>query len=131
MDCDVIRLDDARRTAFAALRSAAERLDRGAFGEAVGALLSVGNPTAAEAIADVQWIVIGGLVRGDAIQADRVRSIVSAATAMKAKLMRERFSMPPFMPFLMRTMVAANALLAALAAPASGPAGRLDTAPTM
>ena len=39
--------------------------------------------------------------------------------------LRERFSLPYFVAFLMRTMVAANALLAKLRAPESGPLGHL------
>jgi predicted unusual protein kinase regulating ubiquinone biosynthesis (AarF/ABC1/UbiB family) len=122
----VLRIDEATREAFAALREAADRSDRMAFGFAVSKAMGIDNRKAAEAIAEVQWIAIGGLVRGDAIGAERVREITTLASAMKAKLIREHFSLPHFMPFLMRTTIAANALLAALDAPQSGPVGRLS-----
>jgi len=109
-----------------ALRKAAEQSDRAAFGRAVGDALGIGNRLAAEAIAEVQWIAIGGLVRGEAIRGERVREITTQAVAMKQKLLGQRFALPHFMPFLMRTTLAANALLAALGAPESGPVGRLD-----
>jgi predicted unusual protein kinase regulating ubiquinone biosynthesis (AarF/ABC1/UbiB family) len=106
----VYRMDADRTEAFAQLRKGAESGDRSVFGPAVDRALGVGNRTAAEAIADVQWLAIGGLVRGEAITDARVRDITTAIGVM---------------PFLMRTMLAANALLAALGAPESGPAGRL------
>lgn len=124
----VLRFDEPRRAAFASLRDAAARSDRRAFGSAVSELLALGSPAAAEAIADIQWVAIGGLVRGEAVQPDRVRAITSQITEAKKRLLRERFTMPYFMPFLMRTTLAMNALLAALCAPESGPVESLGTA---
>jgi len=129
----VFRFDDERREAFANLRDAAASKDRDAFGPAVDRALGIGNTKAAEAIADVQWIAIGGLVRGEAISPARVREITDGAAKMKKILIGERFRLPFFMPFLMRTMVACNALLAALDAPESGPlealSDRVEQAP--
>lgn len=121
----VFVLDAARRAAFAELRDTAAAHDRPAFGRAVARVLGLDNPIATEAIADTQWIAIGGLVRGDAIDEARVRRITKQLTEMKDILLRQRFALPFFMPFLMRTMLAANALLAALGAPESGSLGRL------
>jgi predicted unusual protein kinase regulating ubiquinone biosynthesis (AarF/ABC1/UbiB family) len=121
----VFRFGDEQRDAFAALRDAAAASDRSEFGLAVDRALGIGNRRVAEAIADVQWIAIGGLIRGEAISSGRVREITDAAGQMKKQLFKERFGLPFFMPFLMRTMVACNALLAALEAPASGELGVL------
>lgn len=116
----VVHFDEARRGAFAAFRDAAEREDRPAFEAAVEHVLGLGNARAAAAIAEMQWVAIGGLVRGEAIDDERVRAITSRVGPMKKVLLGERFTLPSFMPFLMRTMLAANALLAALGAPESG-----------
>ncbi len=116
----VFRFDDAQREAFGDLRDAALASDRERFVRAVDAALEIGNRRAAEAIAEVQWIAIGGVIRGEAIGSERVREIVDAAGTMKKQLLMERFKLPYFMPFLMRTMVALNALLSALDAPESG-----------
>jgi predicted unusual protein kinase regulating ubiquinone biosynthesis (AarF/ABC1/UbiB family) len=124
----IFRFGDEQRDAFAALRDAAAASDRAAFGLAVDRALGIGNHEVAEAFADVQWIAIGGLVRGEAIGSGRVREITSAAAEMKKRILMERFSLPFFMPFLMRTMVACNALLAALDAPESGELGSLPGA---
>jgi predicted unusual protein kinase regulating ubiquinone biosynthesis (AarF/ABC1/UbiB family) len=123
----VFVFDGARRAAFARWRDTLAERDRPGFGRALAELLEISSRTAAEAIADVQWIAIGGLVRGEAIHGARIREITDAALAMKTTLIRERFALPYFMPFLMRTMLATNALLAALDAPESGPLGRLET----
>jgi hypothetical protein len=91
-------------------------------------VLGIDNPTAAHAIAETQYLAIGGLVRGERQDDARVRRITSQINHMKSTLVRERFSLPSFMPFLMRTMLAANVLLAALDAPESGP---LTTLPAL
>ena len=121
----VFRFDEAERRAFAALVEAAVASDRAAFGRAVGEVLGLEDGVARDAIAGVLWIALGGLVRGEAIGDDRVREITSAAGAMKARLLGARFTLPSFVPFLMRTIVATNALLAKLGAPESGALGRL------
>lgn len=124
----VFVLDDERRAAFGELRDAATAADRRAFGRAVARVLGLENRIAAEAIADVQWIGIGGLVRGEAIDDAHVRRITSQIAQMKKVLLGQRFALPHFVPFVMRTMLAANALLAALGAEESGPLGRLPGA---
>ena len=121
----VFRFDDDQRVAFAAMRDALAAADRDSFAHAVGQALGIDNPRAARAIASVQWIAIGGLVRGEPITAEHVKAITTAAGEMKKQLFREKFTLPFFMPFLMRTMLAANALLAALHAPESGALGQL------
>ncbi len=121
----VFELDAKRRDALRDFRAAVESDDRRAFGDAVARLLDVDNPRAADAIAETQWIAIGGLVRGEAGDDARLRRITARMAEMKNVLMRERFSLPHFLPFLMRTMMALNALMAALDAPESGPLGRL------
>jgi predicted unusual protein kinase regulating ubiquinone biosynthesis (AarF/ABC1/UbiB family) len=121
----VFRFEDPQRDAFAEMRDAATARDRSRFGVAVNEALGVGNPVAAEAIANVQWIAIGGLVRGEAIDGDRVRALTREIMKMKKVIVGQRFQLPFFMPFLMRTMVACNALLAGLDAPESGPVGRV------
>jgi predicted unusual protein kinase regulating ubiquinone biosynthesis (AarF/ABC1/UbiB family) len=122
----VVHFDEERRGAFVEFRDALAVADRLRFGAAVANALGIENQRVVDAIADVQFFAIGGLVRGEAIDEKRVRAIVQRAAAMKSKIMRERFTLPPFLPFLMRTMLAANALLAALGAPESGPLGRLS-----
>jgi len=68
---------------------------------------------------------LGGLVRGDAIDDERIRTLTARIPEMKKKMLGERFALPSFMPFLMRAVMGANALLAALGAPESGPLTRL------
>ena len=125
----VFVLEEERRFGFREMRDAAASLDRSAFGRAAARVLGLENRVAAEAIADTQWIGFGGLVRGEAIHDAHVRRITDQIAVMKGVLVKQRFALPYFVPFLMRTMLAANALLAALHAPESGPLGRLPGAP--
>lgn len=122
----VFRFEDERRLAFGRFRDALAASDRDAFRSAVRRLFDIDNDKVVDAVANVQFLAIGGLVRGEAITGDRVRAITSGAAEMKAKLLGQRFTVPPFLPFFMRTMLAANALLAALEAPESGPLGQLQ-----
>jgi len=124
----VFELEGSRREALRDFRRAVEADDRAAFGDAVARLLGVENPRAAEVIADTQWVAIGGLVRGEAGDDARLRRITGRISKMKDVLLRERFTLPSFIPFLMRTMMALNALMAALNAPESGPLGHLTPA---
>ena len=119
----VFQFDEDRRRAFADFFDVIRQGDRAAFGAAVGRAFSIDNRAVAEAIADAQWIAIGALVRGDAISDAQVRRITEAAGKMKSKLIREKITLPYFMPFFMRAIVASNALLAALDAPESGMLG--------
>jgi predicted unusual protein kinase regulating ubiquinone biosynthesis (AarF/ABC1/UbiB family) len=121
----VFYFDDERRLAFGQFRDALAASDRDAFRNAVRRAFGIENDKVVEAVAKVQFFAVGGLVRGEPIASDRVRAITSGAAEMKAKLLGQRFTIPPFLPFFMRTMLAANALLAALDAPESGPLGRL------
>lgn len=121
----VFRFDDARRQAFAELRDAAAARDRPRFDDAIGAAYGVTNKVMATAIANVQWHGFGGLVRGEAIDAAHIRTITSTVGEMKKKLLGQRFVLPSFMPFMVRTLVATNSLLVALDAPASGELGRI------
>jgi predicted unusual protein kinase regulating ubiquinone biosynthesis (AarF/ABC1/UbiB family) len=121
----VFHLDDEHRLAFGQFRDALAASDRKAFGDAVRRVFGIDNEKAVEAIANVQFFAIGGLVRGESIGGDRVRAITTGAAEMKAKLLGQRFTISPFLPFFMRTMLALNALLAGLDAPESGPLGRL------
>jgi predicted unusual protein kinase regulating ubiquinone biosynthesis (AarF/ABC1/UbiB family) len=123
----VFFFDEERRRAFGQFRDALAASDRDAFRDAVGRVFSIQNEKVVDAIANVQWLAVGGLVRGEPISGDRVRAITSGAAEMKAKLLGQRFTIPPFVPFFMRTMLALNALLAALGAPESGPLGRLPS----
>jgi predicted unusual protein kinase regulating ubiquinone biosynthesis (AarF/ABC1/UbiB family) len=118
--------DAPRRQAFADYLDALAASDRSAFARALRNVFGLDNDNVVEAIADVQFFAVGGLVRGEPIHEERVRAITGAAAQMKSKLLRERFSLPSFLPFFMRTMLATNALLAALDAPESGPLGRLS-----
>jgi predicted unusual protein kinase regulating ubiquinone biosynthesis (AarF/ABC1/UbiB family) len=122
----VFAFDEDQRGALRELRREIERGDLTAFEAAVARLLGIDNARVVSAIAGTQWIAIGGLVRGEACDASRVRRITDRIPAMKRVLLRERFTLPPFVPFLMRTMLALNALLAALDAPDSGPLGGLS-----
>jgi predicted unusual protein kinase regulating ubiquinone biosynthesis (AarF/ABC1/UbiB family) len=119
------RFEEPRRLAFEDLCAALARSDRSAFTASVARVLELENTRATEAIAGMQWLAIGGLVRGDAIDEQRVREITQEAARLKRSLIGQRFSLPWFMPFLMRAMIATNALLAALEAPESGPVGHL------
>jgi predicted unusual protein kinase regulating ubiquinone biosynthesis (AarF/ABC1/UbiB family) len=121
----VFRFDPARTRAFGAYRDALAAADRPAFGRALKDALELDNDNVVQAIADVQYFAVGGLVRGEPISEERVRAITRAAAQMKSKLLRERLKFPWFLPFFMRTMLATNVLLAALNAPESGPLGRL------
>jgi predicted unusual protein kinase regulating ubiquinone biosynthesis (AarF/ABC1/UbiB family) len=121
----VFHFDEPRRRALEDFRAALARSDRPAFTVSVAHVLELQNPRAAEAIASMQWLAIGGLVRGDAIDESRVREITQEAARLKRSLLGQRFTLPWFMPFLMRSMIATNALLAALRAPESGPLGSL------
>ena len=121
----VFQFDSERRAAFARFRDALAASDRAAFRDAVRRLFEIDNDKVVDAIGNVQFLAVGGLVRGEAISAEHVRAITSGAAEMKAKLLGVRFTIPPFLPFFMRTMLACNALLAALDAPESGPLGRL------
>lgn len=123
----VFRFEERERVSFAALRDAAAAGDRDAFSEAVERAYGVGHPKIGEHIANVQWLAFGGLVRGEAIDDAHVRAIVERASELKKKMIGAKFSLPPFMPFLIRTFIATNALLAALGAPRSGPVGRLES----
>ncbi|MBI2390443.1 MAG: hypothetical protein HYV09_12710 [Deltaproteobacteria bacterium] len=121
----VFRLDEPRRRAFAELRDAAAAHDRARFDTAVATAYGVANEVVANAIANVQWHGLGGLVWGDAIDAAHVRTITHTVGEMKKKLLGQRFVLPSFMPFMVRTIVATNSLLVALDAPASGELGRI------
>lgn len=121
----VFVLDEVRHAGFREMRDTSAVGNRTGFGLAVGRVLGLENRIAAEAIADTQWIGIGGLVRGDAIDDAHVRRITDQIAQMKKVLLKQRFALPYFVPFVMRTMLAANALLAALGAPESGALGRL------
>lgn len=121
----VFVFDDAQRDAFRDMRDTSAAGDRRAFGLAVARVLGMENRVAAEAIAGTLWIGIGGLVRGEAIDGAHIRRITDNIAKMKKELLGQRFVMPYFVPFVMRTTLAANALLAALGAPESGPLGRL------
>lgn len=122
----VFHFDDPQRDAFAALRDAALVGDRAAFVRAVARAYGVGDAAMIERIADVQWLTFGGLVRGDVIDDSHVRGITDAAGRLKRQLLGSKVRLPPFMPFLIRTLLATNALMASLAAPESGPIGRLS-----
>lgn len=121
----VFLFDDARRSAFAAMRDAAAADDRYAFEIAVACAYGVENPVVTHAIANVQWLGFGGLVRGDAIDAEKLRTITETVAETKKKLVGQKFVLPSFMPFVVRSLVATNSLLVALAAPPSGIVGRL------
>jgi predicted unusual protein kinase regulating ubiquinone biosynthesis (AarF/ABC1/UbiB family) len=121
----VFQFDAGRRAAFGRFRDALAAADRSAFRDAVRQAFEIDNDRVVDAIANVQFLAIGGLVRGEPIGTERVRAITSGAVEMKAKLLGARFTIPSFLPFFMRTMLACNALLAALDAPESGPLGRL------
>jgi predicted unusual protein kinase regulating ubiquinone biosynthesis (AarF/ABC1/UbiB family) len=116
--------DLPQRDALKALRTTAEAGDRAAFREAVTHLLEIDNERAAEAIGETLWLAIAGLVRGEACDEAGIRRITQRMTELKMSLTGERFSLPYFVPFLMRTMMALNALMGALDAPESGPLGR-------
>jgi len=121
----VLRFDEDRREALVAMRGAIEGDDERACALALDELLQVGNVRVAAAMADIQWLALGGLVRGDAIDDERIRTLTTRIPEMKKKLLGERFALPSFMPFLMRAVMGTNALLAALGAPESGPLTRL------
>lgn len=121
----VFVFDEARRRTFADLRDAAAASDRAAFSDAIAALYGIESVKVVAALAKVQFIAFGGLVRGERIDAARVRAIVDTAGEMKRELLGERFALPPFLPFLMRALVGTNALLASLDAPASDALGEL------
>jgi predicted unusual protein kinase regulating ubiquinone biosynthesis (AarF/ABC1/UbiB family) len=116
----VFQFGEEQRRSFADFLDALGRADRPAFGACVGRAFRIDNRAAAEAIADVQWIAVGGLVRGEPISDVHVRRITQTAATMKSRLLREKVALPFYMPFFMRTMLACNALLAALDAPESG-----------
>ncbi len=59
---------------------------------------------------------------------DHMHAISERGVAMKRSLFGQRFALPSFFPFLMRAIVASNALLVALGAPASGPLQPLPVA---
>lgn len=122
----VFRFEEPLRDAFGALRDAALTRDRAAFERGVERAYGVGDRGMITHIANVQWLSFGGLVRGDAIDDGHVRSIAAAAKQLKRQLLGSKVRLPHFLPFLIRTLLATNALLAALAAPASGPVGRLQ-----
>jgi len=111
------RFEEATRLGFAELRDAAATNDRARFGRTIARTYGIGEPRVAEAIAEVQWLGLGGLVRGDKIDPDHVRSIAGRAAELKKKLFGAKFSLPPFLPFFVRTLVATNALMASLDAP--------------
>jgi predicted unusual protein kinase regulating ubiquinone biosynthesis (AarF/ABC1/UbiB family) len=125
----VFLFDEPQREAFAALRDAAVAGDRAAFTLAVERAHGAGSDTMIGAVRDVQWLAFGGLARGEAISDAHVRAVASAIGDLKRKMLGSRMSLPPFMPFLMRTLLATSALMAALDAPDSGPVGRLSPPP--
>jgi len=121
----VFRFDEEQRAGFAEMREAAAIDDRARFDGAVARAYALRNDVVAKAIAKVQWHGFGGLVRGHAIDTEHLRTITSAAAEMKKQMLGERFVLPPFLPFIVRTLIATNSLLVALDAPASGALGRI------
>jgi predicted unusual protein kinase regulating ubiquinone biosynthesis (AarF/ABC1/UbiB family) len=121
----VFRFEEPQRQAFAALRDAAGANDRAAFTPAIARAYGVGSDTMIEVVGNVQWLAFGGLVRGEAISDAHVRAVATAIGELKKRLFGSKLVLPPFMPFLMRTLLATNALMAALDAPESGPLGTL------
>lgn len=117
----VVEFEPDQRAAFADLVAAAAAGEREAFVAAAMRAFGIENRRAGEALASIQWLAIGGLARGEHISAEHVRGITQQAAEAKKIMMRERFSLPWFMPFVARTMLAASALLATLDAPPSGP----------
>lgn len=91
------------------------------FEAAIGELLRVSDPVLRSAMAGVQHAVFGGLVRGDRIDRSHVRTITERITTLKREFPGRKAAPPFFMPFVMRTLLASNALLSALEAPALGP----------
>ena len=90
------------------------------FESVIGELLRVKDPVLRSAMAGVQHAVFGGLVRGDRIDRTHVRVITERIGELKRKFPGRKAAPPFFMPFTMRTLLAANALLAALEAPELG-----------
>lgn len=124
----VFSFDEARARSFARLRDAARDRDRDAFARAVPDVFGLPDPAVREAVADVQWLAFGALVRGDVVDEAHMRALLRAVSALKRRVLGRRFEVPPFMPFLMRCLISTNALLLALDAPESGPLGRLPGA---
>lgn len=122
----VFRFDNPQRDAFRAVADAAIAGDRSQFSPAVLRAYGIGNREMLEVVANVQWLAFGALARGDTIDDAHVRAIAQAIGEFKRRLIGSKLELPPFMPFLMRTLLATNALMAALDAPASGPVGRID-----
>lgn len=109
----VIRFDETQRQRFVQLKAAATQTIEN-FVEAVDHVYQVKNYDVAKAIAAVQWLGFGGLVRGDNIDDNRVRDIMAAAKIMRKTILGARFELPYFMPFVVRALVATNVLLATL-----------------
>lgn len=121
----VFVFDEPRTRAFADMRDAVVASDDASFVRAVARVCELSDVEVVAAIADVQLLAFGALVRGDEIDAAHVRRILARASDMKRKLLGRRVALPSFLPFLMRTLVATNSLLAAFDAPASGALGKL------
>ena len=121
----VFRFEEERRGAFAAVRDAAAKRDRPAFEAAIRDLYDLENDVVANAIAHVQWLGFGALVRGEPVDATHLQTITTAVGEMKKRILGQQFTLPSFIPFVVRTLIATNALLVALNAPESGPLGKL------
>lgn len=121
----VFRFDDRARRGFLALRETAAADDRPGFGRAIAGVYGLDDPKVAEAIGDVQWLGLGGLVRGDVIDQAHVREIAGRAGQLKRRLFGARFVLPSFLPFFVRTLIATNSLMALLAPPRGDVVGSL------